>query len=118
MRKAISFLAFISCMFTINAQSVDDTVSQGDVLILGEPSGSTYISIDFPRKKSIIKRGSIANFNALVAKRLVVEHLATDTKGRAIATLKRADGLNFFRFFPSVKADISRALKSGELKTL
>ena len=118
MRKSILFTAFLFCVFTLHAQSADNNIAVGDVIVLGEPSGSSYSNIDFPQKNIIIKRGAIANFNALIGKQLLVKRIDTDKYGTTIATLQREDGLNFFRFFPKAEANLTKALASGELKTL
>ena len=117
MRKSLNFLAFLLCIFTINAQSSIDGIAKGDILVLDEPSGASYSHVNFPRKNIIIKRGAIPNFKAILGKRLIVEAITTNEKGKVIATLRRADGLNFFRFFPKVKADVAKALQAGELKS-
>ncbi|MBT8314298.1 MAG: hypothetical protein KJP26_07535 [Maribacter sp.] len=116
MRKSILFMAFLFCISMLKAQSTDHSSIEGDILMLGEPSGASYTAIKFPRKNIIIKRGAIANFNSLLGKKLVVEKIETNSDGMEISTLRRKDGLNFFRFFPEVKADLSKAIESGELK--
>lgn len=116
MRKSIIFLSFLFCAFALHAQTTNYDIVAGDILVLGQPSGSEYISIKFPRKNIIRKRGAIPNFNALLGKKLVVHQIDSTEKDEVIAILKRKDGLNFFRFFPRVKADISQAFESGELK--
>ena len=116
MRKSILFMEFLFCVSMLNSQSIRNSSVEGDVLILGEPSGASYTAIKFPRKNIIIKRGAIANFNALLGKKLVVEKIETNKDGVEISTLRRKDGLNFFRFFPEIKADLSKAIESGELK--
>ncbi len=118
MRKSIFFTAFLFSVFILQGQATDYNITEGDTLMLGEPTESTYTTIDFPRRNIIIKRGAIPNFKALIDKRILVAQLKTDKKGRMNVTLKRIDGLNFFRFFPKVKADLSKAIDSGELKTI
>ncbi len=117
MRKSLSFLAFLLCVFTVNAQFSTDDIAKGDILILNEPTSATFSHINFPPKNIIIKRGAIPNFKTLLGKRLIVEGISTNKKGRTIATLKRVDGLKFFRFFPRVTADMEKALESGELRS-
>ncbi|MDB4292069.1 hypothetical protein N9954_01580 [Maribacter sp.] len=117
MRKLYFFTTFLFGVIILQGQSTNYNVAEGDVLLLGPPSGQTYTAIDFPRRNTIIKRGAIANYESLIGKRVVVAALETDKKGKTIVTLKRKDGLNFFRFFPKVKADLSRAIASEELKS-
>lgn len=116
MRKLILLTTFLFCVFTLQAQT-DYNIKAGDLLVLGEPSGSSYKAIAFPKKNIIIKRGAIANFNDLVGKKLVVKQIE-NSNGSETLILKRDDDMNFFRFFPTVKADLAKALELGELKTL
>lgn len=118
MKKAVFFMAFLLCTIGLTAQSDTYDFAEGDVLELGEASGSRYTSIDFPRKNMILKRGAIADFNNLVGKKLVIQEIQNNKEGEVIAILKRTDGLNFFRFFPQVTADLSKAIASGELKMI
>ena len=117
MRKSTFFTAFLVSVFILQGQATDYNITEGDTLMLGEPTGLNYTTIDFPRRNIIIKRSAIPNFNALIGKRVLVAQLKADEKGRLNATIKRLDGLNFFRFFPKVKADLSKAIDSGELKS-
>lgn len=100
------------------AQEKENIVAEGGILVLGEVQNSDYRHIDFPRKNIILKRGALANINALVGKRLVVQSFVTNKDGMTQAVLKRKDGLNFFRIFPEVRANINKAIESGKLKTI
>lgn len=119
MGKAVFFTAILFCTLGVMAQSKSENynLTQGAILELGEPSGFDYSNIDFPRRHIIIKRGAVANFKDLIGKKLVIHEMETLEGGAIIAVLKRRDGLNFFRFFPEVKANLSKAIESGELKT-
>jgi hypothetical protein len=117
MKKAAIFIVFIFMTITLTAQENIDIVDKGAVLTLGQVSGSSYQHIDFPRKNIIIKRGAIANFNNLQGRKVVVEEVSS-LNGKTTVILKRQDGRNFFRFWPTVTADIERALAKGELKML
>jgi hypothetical protein len=116
MIKSLLFIVLFAMTSWMNAQETYPNLVKGDIVILGNPKGSDYHYIDFPRKNSIIKRGAIANFNALIGKKLVVEHIETNKTGTVVASLKRKDGQKFFRFFPTVKANLNGALNSGEIK--
>ena len=118
MRKSVFFLAFLVSIGMLYAQDNDYGIVEGDILVLGEANGSEYMHIDFPKKNIIIKRGALANFNAIVGQWVVVDKLKTKKDGTAIAILKRKDGRKFFRFYPTVKANLKSALNSGELKTI
>lgn len=116
MKKTVLIMTFLFCTVGLTAQIDNYDLKEGDIVELGETSGTHYRNIEFPRKNIIIKRGAIADFKSLVGRKLRIEKLETNKNNEAIATLKRTDGLNFFRFYPQVKANISKALTSGELK--
>ena len=118
MRKLFFFIVSLAAFPAVYAQEESLILAEGDVIILGAPRGSDYKHIDFPRKNIIIKRGAIANFNALIGEKSVVERIETDTAGNTEAVLKRKNGLNFFRFYPRVTADLEKALADGEIKTV
>lgn len=99
----------------LNAQENDKLVAKGDIVVLGTPEGQRYEHIDFPRRNIIMKRGATANFKALAHKNLVVEAVDTKRDGSTQVTLKRHDGINFFRFYPTVTANLEKALVEGEL---
>ncbi len=114
MKKSFLFLAFLATSLLVSAQNSESTVQEGDILILAAVDGDRYHHINFPRKNIIMKRGAMANYDALVGKKLVVASI--DANNTAKAVLKRKDGKPFFRFFPKVTANVEKAIKSGELK--
>ena len=118
MRKSFLFRAFLAAMPMLYAQGTSQTLTEGDIVTLGTPQGSDYRHLEFPRKNIIVKRGAIANFNNLIGEKLVIERIETDKNGNTEAVLKRKDGLNFFRFYPSVTADLEKALADGEIKAV
>ncbi len=118
MGKSIFILTFFLCLGGVLQAQDNYDVAEGDILVLGKAQGLEYKHIDFPKKNIIIKRGALANFNAIVGQWVVVDKLKTKKDGTAIAILKRKDGRKFFRFYPTVKANLNSALNSGELKTI
>ncbi|MFT6371212.1 MAG: hypothetical protein ACJAWH_002299 [Maribacter sp.] len=116
MRKLVFYLAVITSIGLLNAQEQHHPVVIGDVLVLSQPSGSSYQHIDFPKRNIIIKRGAIANFNNLIGQKLIVKEIITTYNGMKKAVLTRKDGRNFFRFFPNVTSSLDKALAKGELK--
>lgn len=108
-------MAFLSAMAMLHAQN-NKILAEGDIVTLGAPHGTDYQHIDFRRKNIIIKHGAIPNFKALIGKKLVVERIERDKNGKALALMRRKDGLNFFRFYPTVRVEISKALESGEIR--
>ncbi|WP_027076889.1 hypothetical protein [Maribacter antarcticus] len=118
MKKLGLYLAFITSVGLLNAQEQDNTIAIGDVLVLSQPSSSSYQYIDFPKPNIIIKRGAIATFNNLIGKKLIVIEIITTEDGSKDVVLTRKDGRNFFRFFPKVTSNLDKALANKELKTL
>lgn len=108
-------MVFLMAMPIIIAQEYHQ-LNKGDIVTLGYPNGPDYQYLDFPRKNIIIKRGAIPTFNALIGKKLVVDQIETDKKGKTRAVLRRKDGLNFFKFYPTFTADVEGALADGELR--
>ena len=117
MRKTTIVIAFLLSIGMLQAQENPDVIEKGTVLTLGKVATSSYQHIDFPRKNIIIKRGAIANFNNLEGRKVVVEEVSS-LNGKTTVILKRKDGRNFFRFWPTVSSDIEMALLKGELKIL
>ncbi|MGB5437128.1 MAG: hypothetical protein WBM98_14630 [Maribacter sp.] len=115
MRKSAIMIAFLFSIGMLHAQDNSSVIEKGTVLTLGNVTASSYQHIDFPRKNIIIKRGAIADFNNLEGRKVFVEEIVT-ANGKTKVTLKRKDGRNFFRFWPTVTSDIEMALAKGELK--
>lgn len=116
--KKLLCISMFALSGVIMAQDNLKKVEVGDVLVLSTPVKETYKHLDFPKKNIIIKRGAIADFNSLIGKRVVVSEVSTASDGSTKVVLKREDGLDFFRFYPSVKGDLDKALSSGELKLM
>lgn len=117
MKNLILYFTLFIAIGCIRAQD-KHTIANGDVLVLGQPSGSTYAHIHFAKKNIIIKRGAIADFNSLVGQKVIVHQITTTKDGALKGTLKRKNGQDFFRFFPKVKSDLEKALNAGELRIL
>ena len=117
MGKSAIMIAFLFTVGMLQAQTNSSVIEKGTVLTMGKVTASSYQHIDFPRKNIIIKRGGIADFYNLEGRKVLVEDVVTEN-GKTIVTLKRKDGRNFFRFWPTVSSDIEMALAKGELKML
>jgi len=115
MRKSLFILVFLSAIGISNAQEINPLPTKGEIVRLGKPSGTRYQHIGFLRKNIIIKRGAIANFSHLVGKRLIVESISQNEDGSSKVILRRKDGLNFFRFYPTIEASFEQALEKNEL---
>ncbi len=118
MKKVVIFMLFSAIVTTsLMAQENSPSLDKGTEFILGEVNAEGYAHIDFPRKNVIIKRGAIANFNALEGLKVEVAEVRSKNNTTEVV-LKRKDGLNFFRFWPTVTADVDKAIAQGELKIL
>ncbi|QLE01041.1 hypothetical protein HX109_05480 [Galbibacter sp. BG1] len=113
MKKRLFIAVFSFFAFAVQAQ--DKEVKVGDVLKINSISEQTYNHIDFPRKNIIIKRGGVPNFKSVYNNEVVVTDVATNNDGEQVATLKRTDGRKFFTSFPSVKANVTKAIAAEEL---
>ncbi|ALM08741.1 hypothetical protein SB49_13670 [Sediminicola sp. YIK13] len=115
--RTFLFAIFLFCSTNAAmAQKNDIQISKGSIYKISEPTGHTYKHIDFPRRNIIIKRGAIANYNSLVGMDIVVKELIMNADGSTTAIIARKDGRPFFRFYPTVEANLEKALAIGELK--
>ncbi|MCF8713470.1 hypothetical protein JM658_01405 [Joostella atrarenae] len=113
MKKRLFFAVFSFFVFAVQAQ--DKEVNVGDVLTINSISESTYNHIDLPRKNIIIKRGGVPNYKSVYNNEVVVTEINTNADGEQLAVLKRKDGRKFFTSFPTIKANVTKAIDSEEL---
>jgi hypothetical protein len=106
---------FSAAAFAFSQAKQQVPIEDGTVLIIAKPATADYQHIDFPRKNFIIKRGGIANFKSLYGKKVEVVSHSYTPDGETIVTLKRVDGIKFFRNFSTVDAHLEDALSAGEL---
>ena len=116
MKKVILLITGLFFTLGIHSQGHVEHVALGDIIIINEPMGAEFKHIHFPRKNFIIKRGGIADMKRVYASKVVVSAIITKDNNNTQVTLKRLDGRKFFRFLPSVKADLESALQADELK--
>ncbi len=114
MKKIAIFIALVFSVGLMQAQESSTIVEKGEVLTLGKASATGYKHINFPRKNFIIKRGALANFNALNGDKVVVQDVFTEN-GLTKIILLRKNGNKFFRFWTSVEANLDKAIANGEL---
>lgn len=115
MRKLLVFLLFFPVTGLLHAQETDTRLAQGSELTINAPKGERYAYLAFPRKHTIIKRGAIADFNALAGEKVVISEIYTNNAGVTYAQIRRKDGHSFFRFYPTVTVRLDDALANGEL---
>lgn len=112
----ISFLLYFSFQLSgqNSEQTSDEDFSIGDTYLIGQPRGQDYNYIKFPKRNFIMKRGGLPNYKNLIGQEILIAGTRI-RNGRQEVTIKRTDGLKFFRSFPEVKVDIKNAIQSGEL---
>lgn len=115
MRALLIVILLFCSTYTLFGQENDSPVSKGSTYKLSGPSNHNYKHIDFPRRNIIIKRGAIADYNSLIGLEIVVKDVVKNPNGSTKAILERKDGRPFFRFFPTVEANLEKALATGEL---
>ncbi|TVZ16645.1 hypothetical protein [Maribacter sp. MAR_2009_72] len=117
MIKYVITALFSASMLTAqtNNDNVQNSVKVGDVYEIGTPKVHKYQHIDFPRANFIIKKGGIANYKTVEGNTVVVTEVKETKDGNTQIKMKRTDGTRFFRTHPTVTANYSEALASGEL---
>lgn len=111
MRSLILIMA--CCLGTWAYGQYEPKVS--DELLLQQPTTYDFQHLDFPQANILVKRAVVPDYNSLAGITVVISEIDHDA-GKVI--LKRADGKNFFRYYPEVSADLAQALEAGELKIL
>lgn len=115
-------LALLFTVSILNAQTTTEEVQAevkvGDVFEIGDSELRTYKHIKFPRANFIIKRGGIANYSSAKGEVVVVTSIEETKEGHKKAVIKRKDGGRFFGSHKYVKANIEKALASGELNSI
>ena len=119
MKKLVFVLTAFFCFGWANGQNNESSIEKGSILVLGTPSaGLDFKHIHFPKRNFIIKRGGIADYRALIGRKVQVSHVESSQNGETEIVLKPLDGQRFFRFLPKVKANYEKALDRGELKPI
>ena len=118
MKKAVLLTLGLLLFINMNAQDTSDQISIGDIMVINEPSGADFNHIHFPRKNFIIKRGGIADMKSVYGNYVMVTDIKVKKDGSTEVTLQRKNGRKFFRSFPTVKANLEKALADGELAIL
>lgn len=116
MKKLLIFTLSLFFGFQMQAQEMNnENIEVGTILKINEAEAYGFKHIHFPRPNFIIKQGGIANYNSVEGNRVEITAVKTKRDGTRQVELKRVDGRKFFRNFPTVKADIDKALESGEM---
>jgi hypothetical protein len=111
-RCFFAIIVLLAGLAGLNAQAI--SIQEGQVLELVLPDDGDFNHVDVPRKNFIIKRGGIPDMKTLDGNRVVVEAIEETSKGTRLV-LRRADGRNFFRSFPTMTARWPDAGESAEL---
>ncbi|MDT0650333.1 hypothetical protein [Autumnicola edwardsiae] len=117
MRKLLLITLSLFFAFHMQGQEMDNKVDVevGSIVEINKPQAYGFKHIHFPRANFIIKRGGIANYNSMKGHRVEITAIETKNDGTRQVELKRVDGRKFFRNYATVKADIDKALKAGEI---
>jgi hypothetical protein len=116
MRNIVFCILFVLTVSIVQAQQKQQVdIQKGAVLTIEAPSASDYQYVKFPRKNFIIKRGGIADMKTVLGKKVEIIDFVYSSNGSTEVTLKRVDGKRFFRKFPTIKAHLEDAIRSGEL---
>lgn len=117
MRKLLIITLFLGFAFQTQGQEKDinKEIEIGTVVEINEPQVYGYKYIQFPRPNFIIKRGGIVNYNSVKGNRVEITGIEIKKDGSREVQLKRINGGKFFRNFTTVKADLDKALESGEI---
>ncbi len=108
-------LLFIAICFISACAFAQSSPEVNDELVIAEPSSYTFSHLDFPKANLLIKRAVVPNYAALAGVNVVVSEVDLEA-GKVV--LRRADGKNFFRYYPQITANFSAALEAGELRRL
>ncbi|MEJ2162536.1 MAG: hypothetical protein P8X60_04250 [Robiginitalea sp.] len=103
---------FLGSIVSVNAQTVP--LQEGQVMKLILPADGDFNHVLVPRKNFIIKRGGVASMKSLDGNLVVISEIRESSKGTKVV-LKRKDGSNFFRSFPTITANWPEATESREL---
>ncbi|MFD1315701.1 hypothetical protein [Namhaeicola litoreus] len=116
MKKIFIIFAFVLFALQTNAQEMNNSnVQVGDALIIQKPSTPSFKHIYFPKDNFIIKRGGIVNYDNIYANEVHVVKIVEKKDGSQEVVLQRTDGKKFFKTYNTVRADLTKALESGEL---
>lgn len=114
MKNLLAFLTLFLVSFGVFSQAESTDIKVGDIFTIQKSSNLPFDHIHFPRANFIIKRGGVANYKGLDdVKVKIVKKLDDD-----IVKLTSVSGKKFFNTYKYVKADITKALKEGELQYL
>lgn len=91
-----------------------ETVTVGDIISIGAPSGKTYEHILFPKTNFILKKGGNPNYKKLKGIQVTVAK-REEKNSKTIITIKRTDGKKFFNSLHTVNVDLEEAIKAKEV---
>jgi len=114
MKKIQQFVILLMVAAFGNLEVAGQEAEVGTEYVLVIENESRPKHIKFPSKREILKRGAVPNYQSLNGVIVVVEKVESKNNMPQIF-IKRKDGKPFFRFFNSIKANVSEAMESGEL---
>ncbi|VXB79436.1 conserved exported hypothetical protein [Flavobacterium sp. 9AF] len=118
MKAFYKFLILFLAFSFINTYSQEKTTQQDikKVYVLKSVQNNAYQHIYFPKTNFIKKRGGFENYETLIDKKVIVTKRVKQKKDSWIVLLKLEDGTNFFGVYPTIEADLEKAIEKGELE--
>lgn len=111
----VLFLGFTAGVFAKEDKAGLQGVEVGDVYTIAEASAHEYQFINFEKRNLILKRGGTPDYQSVEGNKVKVTEVSTNKNGDVIVTLERLDGTKFYNKYKKVKANVSKAISSGEL---
>ena len=118
MKKVLFISVMVFWILDLNAQTDPLSATKGDLFVINKSANQNYRHLDLPRANFIIKKGGIANYKSIVGTRVRVTGVKRNKSGETAVILKREDGRKFFNSFPSITANLDKAIEEGELSDL
>lgn len=96
-------------------QEVDSSTFIDKTYIIQSVPNDNYQYISFPKPNFIIKKGGFANYDALIGRKVTVTKIVKEKKSGTVVSIKLEDGNKFFGVYPSMDANLKKAIEKGEL---
>ncbi|NHN25420.1 dihydroorotase [Flavobacterium jejuense] len=117
MKTLHKVILFGFLFFFINSfsQEVDVSTFINKTYIIQSVPNGNYQYISFPKPNFIKKRGGFANYDDLVGKKVTIFKIVKEKKSGTVVSIKLEDGNKFFGVYPSIDANLQKAIEKGEL---
>lgn len=117
MKTIHKIILFGLLFFSINtfSQEVDSSTFIDKTYIIQSVPNDNYQYISFPKPNFIKKRGGFANYDALVGEKITIAKIVKEKKTGTVVSIKLENGNKFFGVYPSIDANLQKAIEKGEL---